>query len=277
MRHLIGIILAAVMAGVLFFAGARGYLRLLRLPAPAALQELPTGGSLNSERGALAALIAVAVTGLLAGILIAAPRISPLAAGLPGLLLLSWTVLYLVSARHAVDLIPLKSHAYGAGFEALLSSGILGAAGLAIIPVFVPSRWRARARAAGPEGAEAGEFMFALAASPASQAPAEPIRNHSRSISYRRRARRQVPCLVTGLPARIRRRDREFAPARPAGERPLQQGCHKPRLAGLWSPAARAITFSDAAPPAPARRGIYWRPAVNGSRPGRAARALIIA
>ena len=74
----------------------------------------------------LAALIAVAGTGLLAGILVAAPRISPLAAGLPGLALLGWTALYLVSVRHAVHLIPLKSHPYGAGFEAMLVHGILG-------------------------------------------------------------------------------------------------------------------------------------------------------
>ena len=93
----------------------------------------------------LAALVAVAGTGLLAGILVAAPRISPLAAGLPGLLLLGWTAFYVVSVRHAVHLIPLKSHPYGAGFEAMLFHGILGAAGLAmIIPLFVPSRWRAR-------------------------------------------------------------------------------------------------------------------------------------
>jgi hypothetical protein len=44
-----------------------------------------------------------------------------------------------------VQLIPLKSHPYGAGFEAMLVHGILGAAGLAmIVPMFVPSRWRAR-------------------------------------------------------------------------------------------------------------------------------------
>ena len=42
MRHRIGIVLAIVMAGVLFFAGSWGYLRLLRLPAPAApLSGLP--------------------------------------------------------------------------------------------------------------------------------------------------------------------------------------------------------------------------------------------
>jgi hypothetical protein len=144
MRHLIGILLAVVMAAVLFFAGAWGYLRLTTLTTP--LSRLPAGGgSLLSDHHMLAGLAAVAGTGLLAGILIAVPRISPLAAGLPGLLLLGLTVLYLVSVRHAVQLIPLKSHPYGAGFEAMLVHGILGAAGLAmIIPMFVPSRWRAR-------------------------------------------------------------------------------------------------------------------------------------
>jgi hypothetical protein len=107
----------------------------------------------------LVGLAAVAGTGLLAGILIAAPRISPLAAGLPGLLLLGLTVLYLVSVRHAVQLIPLKSHPYGAGFEAMLVHGILGAAGLAmIVPMFVPSRWRAR-REPEPEVAGDAEYI----------------------------------------------------------------------------------------------------------------------
>ena len=144
MRHLIGILLAVVMAAVLFFVGAWGYLRLTALTTP--LSQMPAGGgSLLSDHRMLAGLAAVAGTGLLAGILIAAPRISPLAAGLPGLLLLGLTVLYLVSVRHAVQLIPLKSHPYGAGFEAMLFHGILGAAGLAmIVPMFVPSRWRAR-------------------------------------------------------------------------------------------------------------------------------------
>ena len=108
----------------------------------------------------LPALVAVAVTGLLAGILIAAPRISPLAAGLPGLLLLGLTALYLTNVRHAVHLIPLKSHPYGAGFEAMLVHGILGAAGLAmIIPMFVPSRWRAR-RIPEPEVSGDAEFIL---------------------------------------------------------------------------------------------------------------------
>jgi hypothetical protein len=147
MRHRIGIVLAVIMTGVLFFPGAWGYLRLLRLPVPAdQLSDLPAGGgSLISEHHVLLALAAVAGTALLAGILVAAPRVSPLAAGLPGLLLLGWTGLYLANVRQGVDLIPLRSDPFGAGFEAMLFNGVLGAAGLAmIVPLFVPSRWRTR-------------------------------------------------------------------------------------------------------------------------------------
>ena len=125
MRHFIGIALAIVMAVVLFLAGTWGSLQLLRT----SLSPMTAGSSsLLSDHRTLAALIAVAGTGMLAGILVAAPRISPLAAGLPGLLLLGLTALYVVSTRHAIGLIPLKSHPYGTGFEAMLRTGILGAA-----------------------------------------------------------------------------------------------------------------------------------------------------
>jgi len=147
MRHRIGLVLAVIMAGALFFPAAWGYLRLLRLPASAdQLSNLPAGGgSLLSDHHVLLALAGVAGTALLAGILIIAPRVSPLAAGLPGLLLLGWTALYLVNVRQAVDLIPLRADPFGAGFEAMLFNGILAAVGLALIlPMFVPSRWRAR-------------------------------------------------------------------------------------------------------------------------------------
>lgn len=147
MRHRIGLVLAVIMTGVLFFPGAWGYLRLLRLPpVTGQLSQLPAGGgSLLSNNNVLLAFAAIGATSLLAGILIAVPRISPLAAGLPGLLLLGWTALYFVSVRQAVDLIPLRSDPFGAGFEALLFNGILGAAGLAmIVPMFVPSRWQSR-------------------------------------------------------------------------------------------------------------------------------------
>ena len=147
MRHRIGIVLAVIMTAVLFFPGTWGYLRLLRLPAPAdQLSGLPAGGgSLISEHHVLLALVAVAGTALLAAILVAVPWISPLAAGLPGLLLLGWTGLYLASVRQGVDLIPLRSDPFGAGFEAMLFNGVLGAAGLAmVVPMFIPARWRTR-------------------------------------------------------------------------------------------------------------------------------------
>src|SRR6516165_8238158 len=105
MRHLVGVGLAIAWAAVVFFAASWGYVKLL----------------------------------------IAVPRISPLAAGLPGLALLAWSVWYLVSVRHAVQYIPLKTRAYGAGFEAMLFDGVLALAGAAmIIPLFIPSRWRSR-------------------------------------------------------------------------------------------------------------------------------------
>ena len=177
MRHWIGMILAVMMSGVLFFSGAWGYLRLLRFPAPAGqLAQLPAGGgSLISDNSVLIALAAIAGTGLLAGILIAVPWISPLAAGLPGLLLLGWTGLYLASVRRAVGMIPLRSGPFGAGFEAMLFNGILGAVGMAmILPMLVPSRWRARRRGES-EAAGADEFISILSGSGPGETTEEPV------------------------------------------------------------------------------------------------------
>jgi hypothetical protein len=148
MRHLIGVFLAVVMAAVFFVAGTWGYLRLLRLPG----DSLPAaGGSLLSHHAVLLSFAAVLATGLLAGVLVAAPRISPLAAGLPGLALLGWSVLFLVRVHRAVTLIPLRDKAFGVGFEAMGINGILALAGiLMIIPLFIPSRWRSRRFAYAP-------------------------------------------------------------------------------------------------------------------------------
>ena len=133
------------MTVVMFFAGAWGYLQLLKLPVPPGqAAALPAGGgSLLSNSTVLLALTALLFTAVVAGVLAIVPRISPLASGLPGLLLLAWTALYLVSVRSAVNLIPLRSQAFGAGWEGLLFNGILGAVGAVMIfPMFIPSRWR---------------------------------------------------------------------------------------------------------------------------------------
>ena len=157
MRHLAGFVLAIVLAVAIFFGATWGYLRLLRVPVVnGAAATLPAaGGSLLHQRNVLLAFAALAGVGLLAGICIAVPRISPLAAGLPGLGLLAWTALYLVNVGRAVRYIPLKADAFGDGFEAMLFNGVLAAAGLVmVVPLFIPARWR-RVRAQ-TGGAQAG-------------------------------------------------------------------------------------------------------------------------
>jgi hypothetical protein len=150
MRHLVSVILAIVMAAAVFFAASWGYLKLLT--GSGRFGTLPAGGgSLLHDRTVVEGFGALLAVGLVAGILIAVPRISPLASGLPGLVLLAWTGLYLGSARRAVQYIPFKTRVYGAGFEDMLFDGVLALAGLAmIIPLFVPSRWRGRAVAVAP-------------------------------------------------------------------------------------------------------------------------------
>jgi hypothetical protein len=93
-RHLIGIGLAIGLAAAVFFAASWGYLRLLRVPVVnGGASALPGGGgSLLHSASVLEAVAAVAGPALAAGIFIAVRRISPLAAGLPGLALLAWTV-----------------------------------------------------------------------------------------------------------------------------------------------------------------------------------------
>ena len=149
MRHVAGIGLAIVLAGAVFFAASWGYLRLLRIALSSAnISELPSpGANLLHDTTVLYAVAALAGTALLAGVFAAAPRISPLAAGLPGLALVGWSVWYGLSMNPAVRYIPLRADSFGAGFAALLENGLLAAAGLAlVVPLFIPSRWRARPR-----------------------------------------------------------------------------------------------------------------------------------
>jgi hypothetical protein len=149
MRHLLGVIGAIALAAAIFFAASWGYLRLLQIPVVnGGASTLPAqGGELLHSTSTLEAFAAVAGTGLLAGIFIAVRQISPLAAGLPGLVLIAWTVLYGFGVRRAVHYIPLRADTYGTGFEAMLMNGVLAAAGLAlVVPLFIPSRWRSRTR-----------------------------------------------------------------------------------------------------------------------------------
>ena len=136
MRHVLGFVLAIVMGAVLFLAAGWGVATLTSLTVQ--------GLTLNSTHG-LTAIGAVAGSGVLLGILLAVPAVSPLATGLPGLVLLGWTALLVVSEKRAIQIVPLHAHSFAVGFGELLTSGVLALAGAAmIVPLFVPSRWRRR-------------------------------------------------------------------------------------------------------------------------------------
>lgn len=133
MRHWIGLGLAITLGLALFFGGGWGVAQMSNLPAE--------GLTVTSVRG-VAALGVLAAVGVLLGILMVAPRISPLAAGLPGLVFLAWTGLLGLSGTVAVSLIPMRAEPAGTGFQMMLVSGVLALLGFAMIfPLFVPSRW----------------------------------------------------------------------------------------------------------------------------------------
>jgi hypothetical protein len=142
MRHLVGLILAPMLAVALFAGGGWGT-QMIRSAQHG-------GAGLNSMSGLLA-LGAVAGAGLLLGLLLVGPAVSTLAPGLPGLTLLAWTALWVTRSASALRLIPMHDRDVGEGFQVLLTSGVLALLGAAMmVPLFVPSRWRRRLQRAVP-------------------------------------------------------------------------------------------------------------------------------
>lgn len=151
MRHVLGFILAIILAAAVYAGASWGFVRLH------AATKAVSSGNLLHDTHALLAIAALAGVALLGGILLVAPRVSPLATVLPGLVLLALTVYYVVNVHQALALIPMKGQDFGRGFRALLEDGALGAAGLVmIIPLFVPSRWRRRDRGDEEPGSGSG-------------------------------------------------------------------------------------------------------------------------
>ncbi len=140
MRHLVGVILAVGLAAAIFFAGAWGVGRILVLRGLTTTTS--TSLALTTPRG-LFAVGAVLATGLMIGIFLAVPAISPLATGLPGIVLVAWSTLVVLHNQYATRYLPLPHTHFGTGFTFLLFSGILGMIGAAmLIPLAIPSRWR---------------------------------------------------------------------------------------------------------------------------------------
>jgi len=139
MRHVLGFFLALAAAAALFFGGGWGIARFHHVFAAHGLRDASAWTDLHNVLP-LAALLA---TGLFIGILLSVRRVSALAVGLPGLVLIGWSVLVILRGKTALDYVPMADTRYGWGFGAMLSSGalLLIGAGL-IIPIFMPSRWR---------------------------------------------------------------------------------------------------------------------------------------
>jgi hypothetical protein len=142
MRHLVGVILAIVLAATLLFAGAWGVGRILVLRG--AVTAAGISNALTTPR-ALFAVGAVVATGLMIGIFLAVPAISPLATGLPGIVAIAWTTLVVMRNQYAVRYLPLPGTHFASGFTYLLFNGVLGLIGVAmVVPLAIPSRWRRR-------------------------------------------------------------------------------------------------------------------------------------
>ena len=139
MRHLLGVVLGVIASAALFFGAGWGVAKLVAMNG--------SGDKLASVHGA-EALGAVGGTALLIGLLIVIPRVSPLAAGLAGLAALGYTAWWVVNPRQATGHIPLRSSTEATGFALTLTSGLLGLIGLiAVLTLFIPSRWRSYATA----------------------------------------------------------------------------------------------------------------------------------
>ncbi|GLX01718.1 hypothetical protein [Microtetraspora sp. NBRC 16547] len=150
MRHFFGLLVGALLATALVFGG--GW----------AAQEVVRGAVDNvdpsKDARMLIALGVLAVVGLMLGLVLVG-RTSPLAAFVPSIVLLAWTVIYALDVVRAADLAPTTASLHqevvqaGRGMITLLSTGVYGMLGVALfLPVLMPSRW------AGPLRDEEEEF-----------------------------------------------------------------------------------------------------------------------
>jgi hypothetical protein len=139
MRHVIGFVLSLALSAALFFGAGWGIAGITSMRSG---QGLRTMSALASPHHVLP-IAAVLGSGLLLGILLAVRRVSPLATGLPGLVLLAWSGLLLMRGSYALSFIPLSGTRFAAGFATLLNSGALTLLGvIMILPLFLLPRWR---------------------------------------------------------------------------------------------------------------------------------------
>ena len=150
MRHFFGLVLGVIVAAALLLGG--GW----------ASQETVRGAAQNldpaKDSRMLIAIGVMAVVGLLLALVLVG-RVSPLATFIPSMVLLAWTVVYVLDVSRAAGLAPTGTSVQadlaqaGRGMLNLLSTGVYGLLGVALfIPVLMPSRW------AGPVRDEEEEY-----------------------------------------------------------------------------------------------------------------------
>jgi hypothetical protein len=140
---------AAAVAIVLFFADGWAIQTITGRVAP--------GEGLVSAHN-VAAFGLLAATGLLLGALLALQRVSPLAGGLPGVVLIAWSALAAFDHGDALRLVPLQHHSFGQGFTDMLLEGLAAVLGAVLIaPLLIPLASRLRWRGAASEAVPAGD------------------------------------------------------------------------------------------------------------------------
>ena len=144
MRHFFGLLVGVVVAAALLLGGGWASQEAVR----GAAQSVDPA---NDTR-MLIALGVMAVAGLLLGLVLVG-GVSPLAAFVPSMALLAWTVVYVLDVSRAASLVPTGPSVEaellqaGRGMLTLLSTGVYGLLGVALfLPVLMPSRWAGRER-----------------------------------------------------------------------------------------------------------------------------------
>ncbi|MEV4459346.1 hypothetical protein [Microbispora sp. NPDC049633] len=144
MRHFFGLLLGVVVAAALLLGGGWASQEAVR----GAAQSIDPA----KDTRMLIALGVMAAVGLLLGLVLVG-RVSPLAAFVPSMALLAWTVVYVLDVSRAASLVPTGPSVQaellqaGRGMLTLLSTGVYGLLGVALfLPVLMPSRWAGRER-----------------------------------------------------------------------------------------------------------------------------------
>lgn len=140
MRHLGGLLVGLVVTAALLGGGGWAVQQALVNAA----QSSPDPQVIWISLGSMAAV------GLVFGLVVAG-RVSPMATFVPSMVLLAWTVVYVLDMNRALTFIPAEPSFHralldaGNGSRTLLITGVYAMLGVALfIPVLMPSRWSRR-------------------------------------------------------------------------------------------------------------------------------------